>query len=125
MVTIGAPTLTTGLGHCPNVIADQIAWTDVSNHGQPNALPDFWKKIVVRHPINPERTWYVGTDVGLFFSDDAGQHWYNYTWSRGLPNVKITDLKVVKVSAICMQQLTAAAFGEQKVGTCLPRRVID
>ena len=99
--------MTGGLWHCPNVIADQIAWTDVSNHGQPNALPDFWKKIVVRHPINPERTWYVGTDVGLSFSDEAGQHWYNYTWSRGLPNVKITDLKVVKASG----HLYAATYG--------------
>lgn len=107
LVTIGGPKLIGGLWHCPNASADQIAWTDVSNHGQPNGLPEFWKKVVVRHPVNPERIWYVGTDVGLFFTDDAGQHWYNYTWSRGLPNVKITDLKVVKSSG----HLYAATYG--------------
>ena len=108
LVTLGDPSVPNGrLWRCWNTAADQVAWKDVSNNGQPNALPNNWAKVVVRSPAAPDRVWYVGTDVGLFFTDDGGQHWYNYTWSRGLPNVKISDLKVVSSSGY----LYAATYG--------------
>ena len=36
--------------------------------------------------------WYVGTDIGVFRTIDAGAHWTNY--SQGLPNTAIYDLRL-------------------------------
>jgi hypothetical protein len=36
--------------------------------------------------------WFVGTDIGVYRSTDAGAHWSNF--SQGLPNTAIYDLRL-------------------------------
>jgi len=49
--------------------------------------------------------WFVGTDIGVFRSTDAGANWHNY--SQGLPNTAIYDLRLREGSNL----LRAATHG--------------
>lgn len=68
-------------------------WVDVSGSGI-NGLPDAPVSSVARDPYSPLTTWYVGTDVGVFVTRNAGNTWANMSGAAGLPNVQVTDLKV-------------------------------
>ncbi len=87
----------TGSAHlwrCTNTAAGASrTWQNVSGSGA-NALPDIFTNAVALDPITPAATWYVGTDVGVFATNDAGVTWANATAPLGLPNVQVNDLKI-------------------------------
>jgi hypothetical protein len=95
------------LWHCRNTMDGTPVWNDVTSRKRPNALPDFPTNAIARDLSNPDRNWYVGTDIGVFFTDDAGLNWSNATQPLGLPNVAISDLKIVAQT----RRLYAATFG--------------
>ncbi len=56
------------------------------------ALPSTGVNWVERDPYDPVNTWYAATDLGVFYTEDRGGHWYNATGSLGLPNVMCLHL---------------------------------
>lgn len=89
----------TGSGHvwqCDT--PEKPAWRDISGN-----LPDT--------PANALAvdggTLYVGTDVGVFCSENGGETWENATRPLGLPNVQVNDLQFVPGTGY----LNAATFG--------------
>jgi photosystem II stability/assembly factor-like uncharacterized protein len=82
----------TGIDHlwqCQDVTAASPVWTDVSGSG-PTALPDVPVSGIVRGPFDPVNNWYVGTDLGVYVTTNAGASWALVT---GLPEVQVYDLK--------------------------------
>ena len=70
-------------------------------------LPDITADDVTRDPLNPDTNWFVGTDVGVFYTPSAGADWGNATASYGLPNVQISTLKAIPATGYVM----ASTFG--------------
>jgi hypothetical protein len=60
------------------------AWTAVST-----GLPDVPMYSLA---LDTATRWFVGTDIGVFRTGDAGANWTNY--SQGLPNTAIYDLRL-------------------------------
>jgi hypothetical protein len=73
------------------------AWTAVSN-----GLPDVPMYALA---FGSATQWFVGTDIGVFHSADAGVSWVNF--SQGLPNTAIYDLRLRQGSNL----LRAATHG--------------
>lgn len=66
------------------------SWTLITD-GQ-NGIPADYPVRVVREDPNREGLLYAGTDFGLFFSLDDGQHWQQL--EQGLPVTPVTDIKI-------------------------------
>lgn len=81
------------LWRCLDTSASSRTWVDVSGAG-PSALPDTAINAIALDPSSPTTTWFVGTDIGVFKTSDAGSTWMNITSPYGLPNVHITSLTV-------------------------------
>ncbi|MDX6531981.1 MAG: hypothetical protein QOH41_4271 [Blastocatellia bacterium] len=58
-----------------------------------NGIPEDWPTRVVREDPDREGLLYAGTEFGMFISFDNGAHWQSL--QLNLPNVPITDIKVV------------------------------
>jgi len=87
------------------------AWTDVSGTGD-NRLPDIPVNAIVIEDANPA-TVYVGTDVGVFRSLDAGKNW---TWfSKGLPNCQIYDMRLHPVTGLLRVATHGRGIWQRKV----------
>jgi photosystem II stability/assembly factor-like uncharacterized protein len=63
-------------------------WTNISGAGA-NVLPDIPVNALV---VDTATSYYIGTDVGVFVTNDAGTTWTSI--SDGLPNCAIFDLKL-------------------------------
>jgi hypothetical protein len=63
-------------------------WSDVSGVA-PHRLPDSPVNALCIDLVNPN-TYFIGTDVGVFRSTDAGVNWLPF--SDGLPNTAVYDL---------------------------------
>jgi photosystem II stability/assembly factor-like uncharacterized protein len=87
-------------------------WASVST-----SLPDAPANCVVRDPAAPDRRWIVGSDVGVFATEDGGASWKDGTSPLGLPGVKVNDLLL----APQQRTLTAATFGRGLWRIQLPR----
>lgn len=61
-------------------------WESISGN-----LPELPVNVIVADPGLQHRL-FVGTDAGVFYTNNAGQQWYSL--SQGIPNVPITDLKI-------------------------------
>ena len=61
-------------------------WQDISGN-----LPELPVNAIVLDPEN-EGYMYVGTDAGVFFSNNSGQEWFML--SEGLPNVAVVAMKI-------------------------------
>ncbi len=81
------------LWRCSNTQAASPTFTNVSGIGV-TGLPDVSLNVVVRDINNPASTWWVGTDVGVFMSNDSGSTWSNAGTIYGLPAVIVDDLAV-------------------------------
>jgi hypothetical protein len=65
-------------------------------NGLPGAtLPTFNANSVTRDPADPDNTFYVGTDLGIFTSVDQGSRWSDAGQPLGLPNVAIRRVEAV------------------------------
>ena len=63
-----------------------ISWQDISGD-----LPDLPVNDIVLDPEHPGYI-YIGTDAGVFFTNDYGTQWYML--SDGLPNVAVCAMKI-------------------------------
>jgi len=61
-------------------------WLDISGN-----LPEMPVNCIALDPDIPDKI-FVGTDSGVFFTENGGQHWYSL--SQGLPNVPVCDMKI-------------------------------
>ncbi|MEO8135936.1 MAG: hypothetical protein ABI831_18410 [Betaproteobacteria bacterium] len=66
----------------------------IGAHGVTQALPRAPLFSIVRNPSLPNSMWFVGTDVGVFRTDDGGTTWTNATAPLGLPNTLVRDLRL-------------------------------
>lgn len=85
-----------------DVTAATVQWFSVSG-----GLPDIPANDLVRDIFQPNTVWYLGTDVGVFMTENAGTSWTDITRSRGLPNVQVNDL----VTTPGTGDLLAGTFG--------------
>ncbi|PYQ30119.1 MAG: hypothetical protein DMF56_10385 [Acidobacteria bacterium] len=95
-----------GTGHVWSGIVPQsgvAAWTDVSGSGV-TAIPDVPANSLVIDPAAPS-TYYVGTDIGVFRTMNAGGQWENF--GQGLPNTAVYDMRLHGASHL----LRAATHG--------------
>lgn len=93
IVTLGG----TGSGHvyrCMDISAATRVWQNLSGSGA-TALPDISANCFARDLTDPQNTWYVGTDIGVFVTFDAGQTWANASGPNGLPNVRVDAMKAI------------------------------
>lgn len=79
-------------------------WHDVGTAG---GLPDIPVESIVRDIWDPTGTWYVGTDTGVYCTDDAGGHWTSATTPVQLPNSIVQQLTIDSLN----QFIYAATFG--------------
>lgn len=100
----------TGSGHLWQAAHAQdpalVTWTNVSGSGA-NALPDVPVNCVARDLEDPDTTFYVGTDIGVFMTRDSGTNWFNAGAPLGLPNVQVNAIATVSGT----RSLEAATFG--------------
>jgi photosystem II stability/assembly factor-like uncharacterized protein len=87
---------------CDNTVAAAPVWVDASG-----GLPDVPTNTVALDGVDPANTWYVGTDVGVFVTQDGGSSWSNMTQPLGLPNVQVNELRVTLGTGY----LNAATYG--------------
>lgn len=98
----------TGVPHvwrCADTSAATPVWTNISGTGA-TGLPDTPVNAVVIDPASPNTRYYVGSDLGVFRSTNAGGAWENATAPLNLPNVRVMDLKVAGTG-----YLMAATYG--------------
>lgn len=93
------------VSHCLNTHAEFPVFQSASGVGP--GLPTAPANTIVRDPYDWVRTWYLGTDVGVFVSEDAGATWANATAPLGLPNVQVNDLEI----GLRTRMLNAATYG--------------
>jgi len=74
-------------------------WSNVSG-----TLPNIPANCIAVHP-NSASDLYLGTDLGVFYSNDAGSTWQAF--DTGLPNVIVDDLDINVLSG----KIRAATFG--------------
>jgi hypothetical protein len=94
--TGGAALFHTGGGYfyeCPDTSVSSPRWYQFAFGGQ-DQLPFVPINAIERSPSDPNSTWFVATDIGVFMTTDAGVHWSNATGPLGLPNTIVMDLKV-------------------------------
>ncbi len=65
-----------------------FSWTDISGSA-PSDVPDVPVNSLCIDPLNSTH-FYVGTDIGVFRTTDAGVNWQQF--SDGLPNTAVYDL---------------------------------
>ena len=76
-----------GSGHVFKTTNGGASWTDVTG-----TLPDVPTFALIIDPLNPDHL-YVGNDIGVYFSDDGGNSWNQFT--DGLPEAVIAmDLNI-------------------------------
>jgi photosystem II stability/assembly factor-like uncharacterized protein len=106
LVGFGSTELSSHIWRCDNTRADELRWRQVGGSGDA-ALPFMPVNAIIIDPQAPDSKFYVGTDVGVFHSDDGGTTWANFGNSNGLPNVQVTDLQLIPGS----RRLVAATYG--------------
>jgi hypothetical protein len=109
----------TGNAHlyrCTNTTATGFfAFSSVAGSGA-TALPDVSLNAIARDLDDPQNTWYVATDVGIFQTNDAGKTWSNTSYAYGLPDVIVDDLVAVPGT----RYLNAGTYGRGMWHLVLP-----
>jgi photosystem II stability/assembly factor-like uncharacterized protein len=86
-------------------------WTDISGTA-PNRVPDIPCNALAVDPANPN-TFYVGSDVGVFRTTDAGGNWQLF--SDGLPNTAIYDLQLHAPTRLLRAATHGRGLWERKI----------
>lgn len=93
---------------CENTTDPSPNWVDVGQAGSSDGLPaTFPVRAIERDIFDPVNCWYVGGDVGVFYTEDSGAHWYNAGLPLGLPNVPVFQLQVPEATGM----LIATTYG--------------
>jgi hypothetical protein len=93
-----------GLWRCRNT--NSPVWENVHGTGS-TSLPMVGIRGIARDPDNPTSVWYVASEVGMFYTADAGATWANANAPLGLPNVAANDVQVNRTTRF----LTVGTFG--------------
>ncbi|MCO5297572.1 MAG: hypothetical protein M9921_12020 [Fimbriimonadaceae bacterium] len=80
---------------CADTSIRRIRWTSVSGTGPNATLPDVHTTVITLDPDAPSRIFYVGTDIGFFYTKDAGRTWKDGNTNLGLPKVAVNSISVV------------------------------
>lgn len=91
---------------CTNTASATPSWVN-SSGGVSAPLPDVTTNSIVRDPSNPTTTWWVGNDLGVYFTEDSGATWQDATRALGLPIVIVNKLDLGKDN----RYLYAGTFG--------------
>jgi GEVED domain/Secretion system C-terminal sorting domain/Fibronectin type III domain len=70
-----------------------------------NGLPAIGKTVIVHQAQDSSNPLYLGTDLGVYYRDDANTTWTPF--DTNLPNVKVLDLDINYVD----KNITAATYG--------------
>ncbi|MBL8065679.1 MAG: hypothetical protein JNM34_07455 [Chthonomonadaceae bacterium] len=91
--------------HCPDTrtLFGSAPWINLDSQG----LFPVCHNTIALDPKRPLSTFYVGTDVGVKMTTDAGATWSSITTSASLPNVQVNKL----AASGCTSSLTAFTFG--------------
>jgi photosystem II stability/assembly factor-like uncharacterized protein len=87
------------LYQCTNAAAKTPSFVPVAGLGL-TALPDASLNCIERDTASQATRWYVGTDIGVFFTTDGGKNWTNATNSLGLPIVQVTAIQQTQYGTI-------------------------
>lgn len=82
---------TFGINHIYKTVDGGQTWNAIDNQGQANGLPDIPANTIVIDPNNTARL-FVGTDLGVFVSVDAGQNWS--VDGSGFSNTSVVHLEI-------------------------------
>lgn len=94
------------LYQCTNTSAVTRVWTNISGTGDAS-LPPAPLNAVCRDLNAPATTFFVGSDLGVFYTSDGGAHWTDATQPLGLPNAEVDYLEAVPGT----RYLYAATYG--------------
>ncbi|MFI5386645.1 MAG: hypothetical protein ACHQ50_11055 [Fimbriimonadales bacterium] len=102
---------------CDDITAPDAtrSWRSISGGGIP---PDLPVNCIALDPADPANKIYVGTDIGVFYTNNGGAVWNNGTAPLSLPNVQVNSLSIVGSGA--NETLNAATFGRGIWRTTLP-----
>lgn len=75
-----------------NANAATVTFAPLAGTGT-GAFPDVPTTCVTRDPDRPTTDFFVGTDIGVFYTSDAGATWKDATKPLGLPNIEVTAIK--------------------------------
>ncbi|MFH1279058.1 MAG: T9SS type A sorting domain-containing protein [Candidatus Eisenbacteria bacterium] len=76
-----------------------VTWTDVTGD-----LPSHPVNTIIVDPTDPN-AWYIGTDMGVWWSRDGGAHWEPF--ETGLPEAVVLDLEIRRGT----RKLVAGTYG--------------
>jgi hypothetical protein len=94
-------------------------WTDISG-AAPNRLPDVPANSLQIEPTAGS-TMYVGTDIGVFRTTDAGGSWQPF--NDGLPNTAVFDLKLHGTRRLLRAATHGRGIWERELDTDAGRNV--
>ena len=86
---------------CQNTLGAPRVFQNRSGSGA-TAVPSIHHSSVTRDFTDPDGTFYVGTDVGVFMTDDGGLTWENATQPLGLPNVEVSTVRAMPKTGYLM-----------------------
>ncbi len=78
--------------HCTNTKVASPVWISIAGQS-PNKLPGNDYHVIVRNPYDPASVFFVGCDLGGYYTVDGGNSWYNLNAGTGMPSAQISDMK--------------------------------
>jgi photosystem II stability/assembly factor-like uncharacterized protein len=76
-----------GTGHVFRSTDRGTTWMDISGN-----FPDIPVNGIVLSRDKPDNVYFIGTDIGVWYTEDAGQTWARF--GNGLPNVVVYDINI-------------------------------
>jgi len=81
------------LWQCDDTSAANPTWQPASGKGV-GTLPDVPVNAIARDPADPDNQWWVGSDFGVFRTQNAGETWQDATRPLGLPPLQVNSIEV-------------------------------
>jgi hypothetical protein len=115
-----------GTGHVYKSVNAGMNWTNISGN-----LPDVPHQCVVIDPLYPQNV-YVGNDLGVYVTTNAGSQWFEYR--TGMPYALVFDLTIVYPNrhvratthgnGIWERSLVQNPVGIKQVGSEVPKEFV-
>jgi hypothetical protein len=112
LVALGGSGIPGHLWRCADTGANNLIFTaqngDVSSNDPiPSFLPDVSINEIAIDSNDPQNTWLVGTDIGVFGTTNHGTTWNDATAPLGLPNAEVVSMKLSPITGY----LSVATYG--------------
>ncbi|HVT13051.1 MAG TPA: hypothetical protein VHE55_12375 [Fimbriimonadaceae bacterium] len=104
---------------CDDVTSSVILrkWVSIAGGGLPAGIP---VNCIELDPADPANKIYVGTDIGCFYTNNGGAAWNNANIPLGLPNVRVSQLKVIGAGVNKTLNLASYGRGIWRISLPLP-----